>query len=84
MCGYIRYHLAALLTLLLVAACDHGAHAANPLTIAQDIREITSLDPGECANATCREIIANLYDRILWRDPADINKLVGGVAESWR
>ena len=54
----------------------------DTLVIAENIDDIISLDPAEAYELTGIQVLANTYDRIERFDPTDINKLVGGVAES--
>ena len=64
-----------------------GAFAATPadtLVIAHAIDDIISLDPAEAYEFMGIETIANTYDRIMRFEPADITKLVPGVAESYK
>lgn len=62
------------------------ADAATPkdaVVFAKQIDDIVSLDPGECYELSGVEICSNIYDRLLRYEAEDLNKLVGGVAESW-
>jgi len=45
--------------------------------------DIISLDPAELFEFTGAEVAANIYDRLLYFDPDDVEKIVGGVAQSW-
>ena len=45
--------------------------------------DIISLDPAELFEFTGAEVAANIYDRLLYFDPDDVETLKGGVAESW-
>lgn len=54
----------------------------DTLVIAKQIDDIITLDPAEAYELTGVEVVANIYDRIMRFEPTDINKLVGGVAES--
>jgi peptide/nickel transport system substrate-binding protein len=45
--------------------------------------DVTGLDPAELFEFTGAEVAANIYDRLLYFDPEDVSKIVGGVAESW-
>ena len=68
-----------------LAALAPQAFAATPkdtLVIAENIDDIISLDPAEAYELSGIQVLANTYDRIMRFDPTDINKLVGGVAET--
>ena len=54
----------------------------DTLVIAENIDDIISLDPAEAYELSGIQVLANTYDRIMRFEPTDINKLVGGVAES--
>jgi len=67
------------------AALTPQAFAETPkdtLVIAENIDDIISLDPAEAYELSGIQVLANTYDRIMRFEPTDINKLVGGVAES--
>ena len=78
----LKFALAAGL-LLALAPNALADTPADTLVIAKNIDDIISLDPAEAYELTGIEVIANLYDRIMRFEPADINKLVPGVAESY-
>ena len=59
-----------------------AATPADTLVIAKQIDDLISLDPAEAYELSGIEIISNTYERIMQFEPADINKLVPGVAES--
>lgn len=62
------------------------ADAAAPkdtAVFAKQIDDIITLDPGECYELSGIEMCTNIYDRLLRYEAEDLNKLVGGVAESW-
>ena len=66
-------------------ALSPQAFAETPkdtLVIAKQIDDMITLDPAEAYEFSGIEIVANTYDRIMRFEPADINTLVGGVAES--
>jgi peptide/nickel transport system substrate-binding protein len=68
-----------------VLALSPQAMAATPadtLVIAKQIDDIISLDPAEAYELSGIEVLTNTYDRIMRFEPTDVNKLVGGVAES--
>ena len=76
----------ALVAGLLVALAPNARSETLPdtLVIAKNIDDIISLDPAEAYELTGIEIVANLYDRIMRFEPTDINKLVPGIAESYK
>jgi peptide/nickel transport system substrate-binding protein len=60
--------------------------AATPpsaMVMAWNIDAISSLDPGQAADAVSAEIIQNMCDRLVDFDPANENKLIPGLAETW-
>ena len=59
-----------------------AATPADTLVIAKQIDDIISLDPAEAYELSGIEVISNTYERLMQFEPADINKLVPGVAES--
>ncbi len=62
------------------------ALAATPpdtLVMAKNIDDMITLDPAECFEFSGGEIVAQIYTRLVTRDPKDFSALVGGVAESW-
>lgn len=56
----------------------------DTLVIAKAIDDMITLDPAEAYEFSGIEVIANMYDRIMRLEPTDINKLVPGVAESYK
>lgn len=77
--------LAALATLPFALALPYAQAATPPDTvvIAKQIDDLISLDPAEDYELSGVEIATNIYDRLLRYEAEDLNKLVGGVAESW-
>ena len=69
--------------LLALSPVAQAATPADTLVIAKNIDDIITLDPAEAYELTGVEVVANIYDRIMRFEPEDINKLVGGVAESY-
>ena len=55
----------------------------DTLVIAKNIADIVSLDPAEALEPSSGEVVANLYDRLVGYEPADITKLVPTAAESY-
>lgn len=78
--------IASALLLTSVAALPTQAIAATPsntLVIAKNIADIITFDPAEAFELTTGELMANIYDRVMMSEPEDLQKLVGGVVESW-
>ncbi len=69
--------------LLAVGASAQAATPKDTFVMAKDIADIITMDPAEVFELTTGEIIANIYDRIMMFEPENLQKLVGGVAESW-
>src|ERR1044072_4763366 len=61
----------------------HAGVPKEPAVFAKQIDDIITLDPGECYELSGIEMCTNIYDRLLRYEAEDLNKLVGGVAESW-
>lgn len=64
-----------------------GALAATPedtIVMAKAIDEMMSLDPAEVYEAAGGEVVGNLYDRLLERDPAAPGRLLPRLAQSWQ
>jgi peptide/nickel transport system substrate-binding protein len=62
------------------------AEAATPkdtIVIASQIDDLITFDPGEEYEISAQIIVSNIYDRLVRYEAEDLNKLVGGVAESW-
>ncbi|HSR56415.1 MAG TPA: ABC transporter substrate-binding protein [Alphaproteobacteria bacterium] len=82
---YITRSLTGLVcaALLAVGASAQAATPKDTFVLAKDIADIITMDPAEVFELTTGEIIANIYDRIMMFEPENLQKLVGGVAESW-
>lgn len=65
------------------ARVTDAATPKDTAVFAKQIDDIITLDPGECYELSGIEISTNIYDRLLRYEAEDLNKLVGGVAESW-
>src|SRR5579859_1814747 len=79
-----RYALmAAAAPLALAMASAQAATPTQTLVMAMDTGDIITMDPGESYEITGQEVGTNVYDRLLRYEAEDLNKLVGGVAESW-
>ena len=80
--AFLRGGLGALAGSCLPLAALAGV-PSNLLVMAFVLDDVISLDPAELFEFTGAEIAANIYDRILYFDPGDVETIVGGVAESW-
>src|SRR5258708_25290302 len=81
-----RLRFATLTAILPLAMAMSAAQAATPketLVMAMDMADIITFDPGESYEISGQEIGANIYDRLVRYEAEDLDKLVGGVAESW-
>jgi peptide/nickel transport system substrate-binding protein len=81
----MMHALLAAMAFTLVAS-NVGADAKSPpnvLVVAKNIDDIVSLDPGQAYEFTGGEVVSNIYDRLVEYNPADIEKVVPGLAESW-
>jgi peptide/nickel transport system substrate-binding protein len=79
-------NLRILLAATALALASAGAVAKSPpnvLVVAKNIDDIVSLDPAQAYEFTSGEVVSNLYDRLVEYNPADIEKLMPGLAESW-
>jgi peptide/nickel transport system substrate-binding protein len=65
------------------AATAEAKSPPNVLVVAKNIDDIVSLDPAQAYEFTSGEVVSNIYDRLVEYNPADIEKLVPGLAESW-
>ena len=76
-----------LASLLLASTLLTGvAFADTPketLVQAKQIDDIITLDPAEAYEFSGIEVATNVYDRIIRYEADDLEKMVGGVAESW-
>ncbi len=84
MSNRFRYALmAAVAPLALAMPAAQAATPTQTLVMAMDTSDIITMDPGESYEITGQEVGTNTYDRLLRYEAEDLNKLVGGVAESW-
>ena len=72
-----------------VAASSMGqADAATPANILVMAKAIDSIvgafDPAESYETANNEACGNIYRKLIIPDPADANKLIGDLAESWQ
>ena len=70
-------------TLIAATAAVEAKSPPNVLVVAKNIDDIVSLDPGQAYEFTSGEVVSNIYDRLVEYNPADIEKVVPGLAESW-
>ena len=75
--------LAAALPLTFAITAAQAATPKETLVMAMDIADIITFDPGESYEISGQEMGANIYDRLVRYEAEDLDKLVGGVAESW-
>jgi len=80
--AFLRGGLGALAGSLLPVSALAGV-PSDLFVMAFALDDVISLDPAELFEFTGAEIAANIYDRILYFDSSDVQKIVGGVAESW-
>jgi peptide/nickel transport system substrate-binding protein len=55
----------------------------NALVVAKNIDDIVSLDPAQAYEFTSGEVVTNMYDRFIERDPLNIEAIAPALAESW-
>ncbi len=83
-----RHFLAGVVGLPALSYLDlTAAFADTPkdvLVIAQQLDNITSLDPHEGFESISSEIITNMYQRLVVPNPANPNEVIGDLAESWK
>ena len=68
---------------LLFAGSSHAATPKNTFVVAKDIADIITMDPAEVFEFSGGEMIAQIYDRLMWFEPGDMSELVCGVCESY-
>jgi peptide/nickel transport system substrate-binding protein len=79
----LRFALAAGV-LAFAGAPAMAATPADTLVVAHNIDDMITLDPAEAYEFTGIEIASQIYDRIIFYEPDNLTKLVGGAAESWQ
>ncbi len=80
-----RVRRAALaLALIGIAGTARAEVPSDVFVMAFQIDDVISLDPAELFEFTGAEIAANIYDRLLFYDNDDVEKIIGGVADEWR
>ena len=73
------------LALAALVACG-SALAVTPTSVfvmAMQIDDIVSLDPAEVFEFSGAEYSGNVYDRLVYFDPADPSVILPGIAQSW-
>ncbi len=60
-----------------------AAVPSDVFVMALEIDDVISLDPAELFEFTGAEIAGNIYDRLLYFDSEEPDKIIGGVARSW-
>jgi peptide/nickel transport system substrate-binding protein len=81
-----RFRYALMAAVAPLALAMPAAQAATPtqtLVMAMDFADLITFDPGESYEISGQEFGANIYDRLVRYEAEDMDKLVGGVAESW-
>ena len=77
--------IAAALALALVMPIESRAETPQSMAVmAFQIDDLITLDPAEIYELTGGEYAANVYDRLVYYDIADISDIKGGLAESWQ
>lgn len=71
------------LSLALPANAPRAATPDDQLVIAISMAQFSSLDPGQTTEGPVMEVVSSIYDRLVAMDPADPNKVVPQLAESW-
>jgi peptide/nickel transport system substrate-binding protein len=70
------------------SSIDLPAEAATPANILVMARAIDNIvgafDPAESYETSNNEACGNMYRKLILPDPADANKLIGDLAESWK
>src|SRR6516164_2044039 len=68
-----------------IAPRPGAATPANILVMARAIDNIVgAFDPAQSYETSNNEACGNIYRKLIVPDPADANKLVGDLAESWQ
>ena len=84
--GGRRAFLKGGLAALAATALPFPLNAAVPpdvFVMALEIDDVISLDPAELFEFTGAEIAGNIYDRLLYFDSDQLDRITGGVARSW-
>lgn len=56
----------------------------NLLVVAKNIDDIVSLDPAQAYEFTSGEVVSNIYNKLVEYNPAQIETVVPGLAETWK
>ena len=82
--GSARIAAAILALAGVLFAAPAGAEVpADLFVMAMRLDDVISLDPAETFEFTGAEVSANIYERLLYFDNADVTKIEGGVADRW-
>jgi len=68
---------------ILAAVLAHADTPADTVVMARQIDDLNTLDPAECYEISCQEIISNIYSRLIRYNPDNPSELIGDAAESW-
>lgn len=79
----LRLATAAMVAAIVSATGTLAKSPQNTLVVAKNIDDIVSLDPAQAYEFTSGEVVSNIYDRLVSYDPANIDKIAPGIAESW-
>ncbi|WP_374632494.1 ABC transporter substrate-binding protein [Ferrovibrio sp.] len=74
---------AAVFALAAGAADLEAKTPPNVLVVAKNIDDIVSLDPAQAYEFTSGEVVSNIYNKLVEYNPADVEKVMPGLAESW-
>jgi peptide/nickel transport system substrate-binding protein len=64
-------------------AISHAETPPNMAVIAWQLDELITLDPAEAYEFAGAEVVANIYDRLVYYDIDNTDDIKGGIAESW-
>lgn len=68
---------------VLAPALTYAETPADAVVMARQIDDLNTLDPAECYEISCHEIISNIYSRLIRYNPENPSELIGDAAESW-
>jgi len=80
----VRFLILVLAAGLVLGGAARAATPEDTIVMAKAIDEMISLDPAEVYEAAGGEVVGNLYDRLLERDPAMPERLRPRLAQSWQ
>ncbi|KAA5607597.1 ABC transporter substrate-binding protein [Roseospira marina] len=75
--------VAGLMTAFGPVAATQAETPPNMAVIAWHLDELITMDPAEAYEFAGAEVIANLYDRLVYYDIDNTDDIKGGIAESW-